>query len=125
MDIVYLKLQNGDELFAHRISEEGNLILLDNVMVMETVQVEADTKYLFMSRYTQYCDIHSISLDRSQVVFIGEVSETVQKHYLTSVRYAEQLSDARFQKGISEADRHLSALIKDRKNDIPVSYTKH
>lgn len=129
MDIVYLKLRNGDELFANRISEEGNLILLDNVMVMETIHTDNDMKYLFMTRYTQYCDIHSLSLDRSLIVFIGEASEIVKKHYLISVRYAEQMSDARFYDGIADASKYLTKVLGKNETGTEDSFasnsTKH
>lgn len=130
MDIVHLRLANGDELFANRISEEGSTILLDNVMYMETIHVESDVKYLFMSRYTQYCDKHSITIDRSQIVFLNEASETVQRHYITSVLYAESISDDRFLSGISDATDYLLRIMRkghrteDTKFD-PDSSTKH
>jgi hypothetical protein len=112
MDIVYLKLTNGDELFAELVGEEGNMILLADVMVMETIQIEGEHKYLFMSRYNQYSDLHSLSLDKAYVIFIHEASQVTKNHYAISVQYAKQISDNRFREGISEATRYLASILK-------------
>jgi hypothetical protein len=126
LDIVYIKLVNGEELFANRISEEEGQILLDNVMCMETIHTEADSKYMFMVRYTQYCTNHSMVLDRSQIIFINAASEIVSKHYLTSVSFAEDVSDDRFTKSISDANKYLTAVLKEKEAKIDTSSsTKH
>lgn len=111
-DIVYLKLINGDELFANRIGEEDNHIFLNNVMIMETIQTDGNMKYLFMSRYSQYSDMHSMSLDKSCIVFIHEASSIVKNHYSISVQYAKQISDERFTSGIADASKFLSLILK-------------
>jgi hypothetical protein len=111
-DIVYLKLTNGDELFATRISELNDKVFLDDVMIMETIQTDGNMKYLFMSRFTQYSDIHSMSLDKSCIVFIHEASAVVKNHYSISVQYAKQISDERFISGIADASKYLSFILK-------------
>lgn len=127
MDIVYLRLANGDELFANRISEEGSTILLDNVMIMETVHVEDETKYMFMTRYTQYCDKHSMAIERSQIIFLNEASDVVKRHYTISVQFAEEASDARLDNGIRQATSYLRKVLKTSDSSSPVdtSSTKH
>lgn len=115
-DIVYLKLTNGDELFAIRIGEEGDKVFLSDVMVMETIQTDGDMKYLFMSRYTQYGTLHSMALEKSNIIFIQDASAVVKNHYRISVQYAEKISDNRFNEGITEASNYLSkVLTKDDK----------
>lgn len=111
-DIVYLKLTNGDELFANRVGEEDNKIFLDDVMVMETISVDGDMKYLFMARYTQYSDLHSLSLDKANVVFCHEASGVIKNHYGISVQYAKQISDNKFRDGITEASKYLTFILK-------------
>jgi hypothetical protein len=126
MDIVYLKLVTGEELFADLISKDGDILMLDNVMIMETIHSSQDVKYMFMSRYTQYCDNHSIVIDRSNVVFMNEASEIIKKHYLISVEYADVISDERFTQGILDAQKYLSTLIRASKSKFDNdSTTKH
>src|SRR4051812_17003340 len=112
MDIVYLKLTNGDELFAQLIGEEDGKVLLSDVMVMETIHTEGDLKYLFMSRYTPYGELHSMSLDRTALLFMQEASEVIRNHYTISVQYAKTISDGRFDEGIADASRYLSHVLE-------------
>lgn len=112
MEVVHLKLINGDELFAKLISEQGGLVHLDDVMQMETIQSQEETvKYLFMSRYSPYSKLQSMSIARSQIVFILEVDETVKIHYETSVQYATQIADRKFLEGIADATKFLAKAI--------------
>lgn len=113
MDIVYIKLMNGDELFARCIGEENGMVFLDDVMLMETIMTNDEAvKYLFMSRYSPYGIRHSMSIDRAKIVFIHEVTETVKAHYEMSVKYAEKIIDEKIQEGIATATKHLSAILK-------------
>lgn len=120
-DVVYIKLVNGEELFAHLVGEEDGKLLLTEPMIMETVQTEGETKYLFMARYTQYSEVYSMSLDKKLVVFIHDASPTVKNHYLVSVQFAKQINDTRFKDGITDATRYLNSILKneDKKNKIP------
>lgn len=116
MDTVYIKLTNGDELFAELVGEEDNKVLLSNVMIMETIQTEGEMKYLFMSRYSQYSEMHSMGIDRSIIIFMHDASDVIKTHYEISVRYAEQLSDQRFSDGIAAASRYLSAVLEKNRD---------
>jgi hypothetical protein len=112
MEIIYLKLINGDELFAKLMGKENSDLLLDDVLVMETVPTGDDAvKYMFMSRYTAYSKLHSMKMDLNKIVFSGEVSETVKNHYLKSLEFAIKISDERLMDSISEASQYLSLVI--------------
>jgi len=137
VEIVYLKLINGDEIFAEYHGDHENTVLLSNVMIMEAISTPDETvKYLFMSRYSPYSILHSMSIDRSKIVFLSEATETVRKHYNMSVVYAIQVTDRKFQEGISEATSYIQMAINKIVHDDtvfedqplvvgPESQTKH
>lgn len=119
MDIVYLRLTNGDEIFARLIGQEGSIIYLDDIMVMETIASDENAiKYLFMSRYIQYSDDNSMALDRTQIVFMKEAREEAKLHYLVSLQYAYEVSDAKFNEGMTDATMHLSKIIERHQNKM-------
>jgi hypothetical protein len=119
MEVVYLKLTNGDELFAKCMGEEKGSILLDDVMAMEIIATSDDsTKYMFMSRYSPYGNNHSMALEQSKVVFMSEVTDIVRSHYETSLQYANQISDDKFQEGIAEATKYLNFVLEQQKKKI-------
>jgi hypothetical protein len=108
MEIVYLKLINGDELFGQCVGEENGQVFLNDVFIMETYQTEEDTKYLFMTRYSQYSNDHSMVLNRDVIIFMAEATEIVKLHYERSVEYANKIADDKFMIGISNATKHLA-----------------
>lgn len=119
MEVIFIKLTNGDELFAKCVSQEGDVLYLDDPMIMETISTTDEAvKYLFMGRYSQYGKVHSISIERSKIVFIGDVTETIQSHYEMSVKYASEISDEKFQEGIAEATKYLSSVLKKNKKTV-------
>ena len=115
VDIVYIKLVNGEELFAELHGEHEGKLLLSDVMVMETVGVEETVKYMFMSRYSPYSINHSMEIDKKMVIFLSEVTEITKIHYERSLTYAREVSDKTFFDGIKEASEYLEMVTeKDR-----------
>lgn len=116
IDVVYVKLTNGEELFAMNHGEQDGKLLLEEVLILETIHSDETLKYQFMSRYAPYGELPSMRIDMSNVIFVLPASEHVKMHYVASLNYARKISDERFQEGIADATNFLKKVMaKDEK----------
>lgn len=117
-DIIYMKLVNGDELFAKLVKITTDEVTLQDVMIMETIGGQDDAiKYMFMSRYTPYAmSHHTIKIDRRNIIMTTEVVDVVRTHYEKSLAYAQTQADEKFLEGIAEASTYLDQIIDKKES---------
>lgn len=131
-NIVHIRLFSGDELFGRLIGEENGVLFLEDLMVMETLAVNNDevSKYLFMSRWVQYCDDHSMVIGRDEVMYVKVPTDAVKNHYRVSLEFAQKVSDHTLETGIRDATAYLKKIIDKESHVVEVtvdtvSETKH
>lgn len=122
-EIIYIKLMNGEELFASLEKNIANqTLILNNVMIMETVGEPGEVvKYMFMSRYSPYSTNHKISVPLEKIVYWSHVTDVVEKHYRRSVEYAQNIADAKFMEGIADATSYIDMVLDKKEQDEPIN----
>lgn len=117
-DIIYLKLVTGEELFAMVEKKSPEDMILNDVMIMETVGEPGDTvKYMFMSRYTPYTNNHKIRIGWDKIIYTSTVTDVVETHYRKSLSYAKNIADAKFMEGIADATSYIDMVLDKKENE--------
>lgn len=115
MNILHLKLSTGEDIFGQEVTIKDGLVILHEVLVMETIQSE-ESKYMFMTRYTPFQENKTIAIPAIQIMFYGAVTDVVKNHYINSLEFCHKMSDENFNEGIQSATGYLKRVLASEQN---------
>jgi hypothetical protein len=116
MAIMFIKLNNGEEIIAETYKHKDFLELLEP-MTIEYGEQDG-RRLIFMTRYNPFLAKKNIQFDRKQVAYMGPVSPEVSEYYSSSVAYCVEVMDSIFKKGIRQASQYTSEQVEEEKMDV-------
>ena len=105
MTVFYLKLITGEEIIGEAVRLD-KIVGVTDPMTLE--YGESDGKRMvYMGRYNPFAENKTIYVDRRNVVWMRPVAAEVREYYSSSLRYAREVSDEAFLRGMRLASKSI------------------